>query len=126
MFMEFDINLATVILSFVSSVIGAIGAPFAAFHIWKRKIKIREDKRRAEIESAIDGLSLECLAILERFAREGDGLRLKKSDAVSTLKARNLITYAGGATREGQKVFLYIVNNLARDLIRERLAQSER
>lgn len=123
--MEFDINWVTVILSFISSIIGAFGAPLAAFHFWKLKCAIIDERKRAEIESAINGLAPDCIEILGRFVREGDGLRLKNSDSVRVLHARKLIRCVGGTRGNKGGSFLYVIDDLARDLIRERLRESE-
>lgn len=116
-------NWITVLLSFLSAIIAAIGTPFAAFHVWKVKMRMRENSRIKSLEMAIDGLNAECFEILEKFAIEGDGIRMRHTDAVKVLCNKSLLRCAYVSPIDDRN--LYVMDDLARNLVRERLAQSQ-
>ena len=99
--------MITVIIALISSIIGAVIAPCVSHYFWNKKILTKKRLRRDEIELTINNLNPECFEFLKKIAISGNGV----------------VRIANDCWRMDETTFVYIVDDIACDIVRKRLGR---
>lgn len=115
--------MITVIIALISSIIGAVIAPCVSHYFWNEKILTKKRLRRDEIELTINNLNPECFELLKKIAISGNGVKMRINDNLRVLTAKRLVRIANNCWRMDETTFVYIVDDIACDLVRKRLGR---